>query len=100
MFDPAKLAELVDEEARIAGEIQELAVKLNDQHATDGTWDDARSAQYTADQQKHGQLTRELKTIRDAISMMRLEEPEQALRNSTSALSRWLRGGGKQPVRR
>ena len=35
MFDPAKLAELVDEEARLAQALQELSIKLNDQHATD-----------------------------------------------------------------
>ena len=95
MFDPQKLAELVDEEARIAQAIQELAVKLNDQHATDGTWDDARLARYTADQQRHGQLTRELKTVRDAIANMRLEEPERARATAASPLSRWLRGGAE-----
>ena len=93
MFDPQKLAELVDEEARISKELRELSLSLNEQQASDKPWDEARRETYEMGQMQHGQLTRELKTVRDAIANMRLEDPGQARATATSPLSRFLRSG-------
>jgi len=90
-FDPQRLADMVAEESRLLAALSELAVSLNDQHATDG-WDDARMARYTVDQQRHGQLTRELGTVRAQREAYERLEPTPAARRQ-SPLARWLRGG-------
>ncbi|WP_425152901.1 phage major capsid protein [Candidatus Palauibacter sp.] len=93
MFDPQKLAELVAEESRLKNELEELGGKLNDRHATDESWEDARLAAYMADQQRHAQLTRQLESVRSERHRYEMREPERAKAAGRSPLARWLRRG-------
>ncbi len=93
VFDPQQMADLVAEESRIKNGLQEVSLKLNDQYETDKNWSEERLLRYTADQQRHGQLTRQLETVRSERKSYQLLEPEAAKRGRQSPLARWLRGG-------
>ena len=89
-FDPARLADLVAEESRLRGAVAEVAMKLNDQYATD-TWDESRQATYAVDQQRHAQLARELQMVRsERQACEQLAPPPTPQR---PALARWLAAG-------
>ena len=93
VFDPQKMADLVAEESRIATELQTLSVGLNEQHENIKAHaaDDAANATYMVGQQKHGQLTRELSSIRAQRDAYALREPTVALARKDAPLARWLR---------
>ena len=93
VFDPARLADLVDEESRLATQLAEVSDSLNQQHATDGEWGEQRLPRYMADQQRHGQLTRQLETVRRAMNRYQHREPENAKKSLSGPMARWLRNG-------
>ena len=92
-FDPQRLADLVDEESRLNNTLQEISTELNEMQASDAAWDDPRQATYERLQLRHGQVTRELQTVRAERQRYELREPEAARRASVTAFARWLRGG-------
>ena len=93
-FDPAKLAELVAQEAVIANALREVSISLNEQYSgTDKAWDDARQAQYSADQLRHGQLRGDLDLARRAREAYENLEPTRAKASQRRPLARWLRQG-------
>ena len=95
VFDPQKMADLVAEESRLADGLQAISILLNEQHEDIKAHaaDDAANAQYMVGQQKHGQLTRELSTIRAQRDAYGLREPKAALVRKDAPLARWLRNG-------
>ena len=94
-FDPQKMADLVAEESRVANGLQATSIALNEQHADikAKSPDDAANARYMIDQQKHGQLSRELGSIRAQRDAYGLREPTKALARKDAPLARWLRKG-------
>ena len=92
-FDPAKLAELVTQEAVIANALREVSILLNEQYSTDKPWDDARQSQYSADQMRHGQLRGDLDLARRAREGYENLEPTRAKASQRRPLARWLRQG-------
>ena len=95
VFDPQKMADLVAEESRLADGLQAISILLNEQHEDIKAHaaDDAANAQYMVGQQKHGQLTRELSSIRAQRDAYGLREPTVALARKDAPLARWLRNG-------
>ena len=92
-FDPQKLADLVDEESRLQISLREIGTELNEMQASDAAWDEPRQAAYERHQLKHGQVTRELQTVRAERQRYELQEPKAAQHASETAFGRWLRGG-------
>lgn len=90
-----RMADLVEQESDKATKLSELSDKLTQSYNSDG-WDEAKQETYDRDQLRHGQLSRELLTVRDEISKLRLLKPEEVKRQATTALSRFLRGGHNQ----
>ena len=99
VFDPQKMADLVAEESRVADALSAISILLNEQHVDIKAHDpdDAANAQYMVGQQKHGQLTRELGTIRAQRDAYGLREPKTALARKDAPLARWLRNGAEWP---
>ena len=95
VFDPQKMADLVAEESRVAKELSAISLALNEQHADmkEHPSDDVKNAAYMVGQQKHGQLTRELGTVRAGRDAYGLREPKVALQKADAPLARWLRNG-------
>ena len=95
VFDPQKMADLVAEESKLADGLQAISILLNEQHEDIKAHDpdDAANATYMVGQQKHGQLTRELSTIRAQRDAYALREPTVALARKDAPLARWLRKG-------
>ena len=94
VFDPKKMADLVAEESRVANELQAISIDLNQQHEDiKAKPDDAGNATYMIGQQKHGQLTRELGSVRAQRDSYGLREPKLALKKANAPLARWLRDG-------
>ena len=92
-FNKEKLAEMVAEESRLEKELQDCSLSLNDQHATDKSWTDEMLAKYAVDNHRHGQLTRELQTVRAQRQHYELQEPERAKQSHNSVMARFLRDG-------
>ena len=94
LFDHQKLADMVAEKARLTSELQQASVQCNDLYATDEDWSGGgRLEKYMAANQRHGQLTRELKTVSDRLSAYELREPKMAKSKFNTPLSRWIRRG-------
>ena len=95
VFDPQKMADLVAEESRLADGLQAISILLNEQHEDIKAHaaDDAANATYMVGQQRHGQLTRELGSVRAQRDSYGLREPKLALKKADAPLSRWLRKG-------
>ena len=95
VFDPQKMADLVAEESRLADGLQAMSILLNEQHEDIKAHasDDAANATYMVGQQRHGQLTRELGSVRAQRDAYGLREPKLALKKADAPLSRWLRKG-------
>ena len=94
VFDKEKFAEVVEAESAKRKELEDCAHGLNDLHALpDSKWDSKTGTKYTVEQLRHGQLTRELETIRNEKHQMELLEPEAAKRGQKSAFARFLRQG-------
>lgn len=92
-WDETKLNEIIGFEAQAAKELEECAEKCNAMHASDKPWDDGRLAAYSAEEMRHGQLTRKLESLRTERHRMELLEPEAAKKSHNSALGRFLRSG-------
>ena len=93
-WDAAMFSELCTREEATKAALAECSVKLNDLYATDGVWTEGgRSDTYAAEQLRHGQLSRELTSVREEIRLMRLVEPRAAKRGHESPLGRYLLKG-------
>ena len=74
--------------------MQAISILLNEQHENiTAKPDDAATSAYMVGQQKHGQLTRELGSIRAQRDSYGLREPATALARKDAPLARWLRKG-------
>ena len=93
VWDGAKLTELVAEESRLKNLLADVSTKCNEMQDSDAAWEDGRLATYSALEMQHGQVTRELGTIRNELNDMRLLEPSAAKRAHKSAVGRFLRSG-------
>ena len=89
------MADLVAEESRIANELQAISIVLNEQHEDIKAHeaDETANARYFVGQQKHGQLTRDLGSVRAERDAYGLREPTAALARKDAPLARWLRKG-------
>ena len=94
VFDATKFAEVVEAESGKRQELEDCSLVLNDLHKLpDDKWGSQEGNKYTIEQLRHGQLTRELETIRSEKNKMELLEPEAAKRGQKSAFARFLRKG-------
>ena len=93
VWDGAKLTELVAEESRLKNLLADVSTKCNEMQDSDAAWEDGRLATYSALEMQHGQVTRELETIRHEKNAMQLLEPSAAKRAHKSAVGRFLRSG-------
>ena len=95
VFDTQTMADLVAEESRLAAELTATSIALNEQHEDIKAHasDDAANATYMVGQQRHGQLTRELGSVRAERDAYGLREPTKALARKNAPLARWLRSG-------
>ena len=94
-FDPAKLADLVNEESKLGGELRDKSAELNDLHqkAHDADWDSAENAKYQRLQLHHAQLSRDLEAVRQERVSYEGFEPDRARDAVQSPLARFLRKG-------
>ena len=92
VFDPKKLADLVDDESRIRAELRELSVSLNDMVESD-QWDEKRNSKYQRLSMDHLRLESSLRTASDRRERYENFEPENAKRKAKTVFSRWLRDG-------
>ena len=93
-WDAAKMADLVEREAKIRTALAEVTDKLNNAYADETLkTDDSKLKTYDADNLRHGQLCRELTAVRDEISTLGLLKPEQVKSRNESPLARFLQGG-------
>ena len=94
-FDPAKLADLVNEESKLSGELRDKSAELNDMHqkAHDSSWDSDENAKYQRLQLHHAQLSRDLEAVRQERVSYEGFEPARARDAQQSPLARFLRKG-------
>ena len=100
-YDEQRHMGLVEEKSKLTAALQALAVKLHDQISTDG-WegDDGQSklTAYMADQQQHGQLTRELQVVNAELDRMESVKPVAKTRMKDTMMgirNRWMAGGSR-----
>ena len=91
-WDANRMAEYVEDESKIAARLREVSNECNTMQASDEAWDN-RLVKYTALQETHGQLTRELGTVRQAMSQLQLVEPNAAKKSGRGVLARFLMKG-------
>ena len=90
-FDPQVLADLVNEESRLTGELQTVSVAMNELSATD-EWDEGKLNRHAGLNIIHAQLTRERADVRSQRE--RYERDRPATREAQQGpIARYLRGG-------
>ena len=100
-YDAEKNMEFVEEKSKITNELQTLATKLHDAHASDEWQGDdgpAKLSRYMVDQQRHGQLTRELQMVNVEIDRMEAVKPVEKTKMKDSMMgirNRWMAQGSK-----
>ena len=90
-FDAQVLADLVNEESRLTGELQTVSVAMNELSATD-EWDEGKLNRHAGLNVQHAQLTRERADVR--AQRERYEGLTPATREAQQGpIARYLRGG-------
>ncbi len=92
-YDAKQLADLHANERALQQNFKQVCNELNEAYESDQKFDDQRLADYTAKQQRHAQLSREIAEVRGDIAKMELLEPARAKSATDSPFSRFLRGG-------
>ena len=100
-YDGTKHAEMVETQEGLYDDIQGLAEKMHDDYNSDeweGERGPAKMIRYNADQQRHGQLTREVQLLSQQIERMEDIKPvdPQVIKGTVQdSLRRWMRSGAE-----
>ena len=101
IYDGTKHAEMIAKQEGLYDDIQELAEKMHDDYNSDeweGEKGPAKMIRYNADQQRHGQLTREVQLLSHQIERMDDIKPvdTKAIQGTIQdSLRRWMRSGAE-----
>ena len=91
-FNPQRLAELVTEESRLRGVINEIALELTELKETDD-WKGGKGDKYQRLSLDHMRFEASVRTVSEQRERYELREPNRAGRRANSPLARWMRGG-------
>ena len=97
VWDESKLADMKEEEGKLATALTDCKDKLNTLYESDEP--DKYQTQYLREQQHHAQITRELQLVRGDIGEMESVRPltvDERRELKASALTRWLKDGSQQ----
>ena len=95
-WDATRVAELTEKEKSICASLSECTDKLQQMYATDGAMPDADLEIYNRENLRHGQLTRDLQTIRAEIADYQDSNPVRVAQTRDAPLNRFVRGGAEE----
>ena len=95
VWDSQKMADLVTNQAKLTKELNEVSDSLHQEYHSDGwaTDDGGKTERYSRDQLRHAQLTRELETTNNNITMLEQFRPSTIKAKKNATLTRFLQRG-------
>lgn len=92
-YDPARMADLVDQESKLRADLGEAATEMNDLYARDGALSDGQMARYMLLGQRHRQLADQLGLVSAERRAYEIREPARARAAAETPFARWMRSG-------
>lgn len=94
-YDPARLADMVDQESKLRADLGEAATEMNDLYARDGALSDGQMARYMLLGQRHRQLSDQLGLVSAERRAYELREPARAQAATRTPFARWMCAGAR-----
>ena len=95
-WNAQRVADLTEQETALKTQLAECTDKLQQMYATDGAMSDADREVYDRENLRHGQLTRDLQTVRHERSEYDFTDPAKVEAAKDSTLQRFIRGGSRE----